>query len=86
MSHHRSANVASVCHTGGVQLLSELANFQFVPTLQSISIAELENVVNGNEALMARMSDKDSIDSMMLGWSFDEVDEDIVDSHMETAC
>ncbi|XP_016184669.1 putative disease resistance RPP13-like protein 1 [Arachis ipaensis] len=58
--------------------LGALANLQ-----QSISICELENVVNGSEALMARMSDKDGIDSMMLGWSFDEVDEDTVDSKME---
>ncbi|KAL4349120.1 uncharacterized protein DS421_10g288100 [Arachis hypogaea] len=85
MSHHQSADVASVCHAGGVQRLSELANFQFVPMLQSIFIAKLENVVNGSETLMARMSDKDGIDSMMLGWSFDEVDEDIVDSQMERA-
>ncbi|QHO20094.1 Zinc finger GRF-type protein [Arachis hypogaea] len=33
MSHHRSADVASVCHVGGLQRLVELANFLFVPTL-----------------------------------------------------
>ncbi|XP_057743300.1 putative disease resistance RPP13-like protein 1 [Arachis stenosperma] len=57
--------------------LGALVNLQ-----QSISIAELENVVNGSEALMARMSDKDGIDSMMLGWSWWRR-ENTVDSEME---
>ncbi|XP_052113943.1 putative disease resistance RPP13-like protein 1 [Arachis duranensis] len=49
---------------------------------QSISIDKLENVVNSNEASMARMFDKDGIDSMMLSWSWNK-DENTVDSEME---
>ncbi|XP_025635768.1 putative disease resistance RPP13-like protein 1 [Arachis hypogaea] len=49
---------------------------------QFISIDELENVVNSNEASMARMFDKDGIDSMMLSWSWNK-DENKVDSEME---
>ncbi|RYR27791.1 hypothetical protein Ahy_B01g051850 [Arachis hypogaea] len=74
LSHY----VVGKCDENKVTELGALANLQ-----QSISIVELENVVNGGEALMARMADKDGIDSMMLGWSFDEVDEDTVDSQME---
>ncbi|XP_029146792.2 putative disease resistance RPP13-like protein 1 [Arachis hypogaea] len=49
---------------------------------QSISIDKLENVVNSNEASMARMFDKDGIDSMTLRWSWNK-DENTVDSEME---
>ncbi|MED6136357.1 hypothetical protein PIB30_055435 [Stylosanthes scabra] len=49
---------------------------------KSIYIAKLENVVNSSEALDARMSDKDGIDSMRLSWSSNE-DENIVDSQIE---
>ncbi|RYR71464.1 hypothetical protein Ahy_A02g005727 [Arachis hypogaea] len=49
---------------------------------QSISIKELENVVNSNEASMAGMFDKDGIDFMTLSWSRNK-DENTVDSQME---
>ncbi|KAL4338888.1 hypothetical protein AHAS_Ahas12G0255400 [Arachis hypogaea] len=48
---------------------------------QSISIDKLENVVNSNEASMARMFDKDGIDSMTLSWSLNK-EENTVDSQM----
>ncbi|XP_029146785.1 putative disease resistance RPP13-like protein 1 [Arachis hypogaea] len=48
----------------------------------SISIGKLENVVNSSEALEARMSDKDGIDSITLIWSSNE-EENTVDSQME---
>ncbi|MED6208759.1 hypothetical protein PIB30_048316 [Stylosanthes scabra] len=48
---------------------------------KSIHIANLENVVNSSEALDARMSDKDGIDSMTLSW-WNE-DENVVDSQVE---
>ncbi|XP_057742149.1 putative disease resistance RPP13-like protein 1 [Arachis stenosperma] len=47
---------------------------------ESIFIGKLENVVNSSEALEARMCDKDGIDSMMLGWSWNR--ENTVDSGM----
>ncbi|XP_057742585.1 putative disease resistance RPP13-like protein 1 [Arachis stenosperma] len=50
---------------------------------QSISIDKLENVVNSNEASMARMFDKDGIDSMTLTWSWWNRDENTVDSEIE---
>ncbi|KAL4395490.1 hypothetical protein AHAS_Ahas02G0257200 [Arachis hypogaea] len=49
---------------------------------RSISIGKLENVVNSSEALEARMSDKDGIDSITLSWSSNE-EENTVDSEME---
>ncbi|XP_057741810.1 putative disease resistance RPP13-like protein 1 [Arachis stenosperma] len=57
--------------------LGALANLH-----QSISIDKLENVVNSSEALEARMSDKDGIDSITLTWSSNE-EENTVDSQME---
>ncbi|MED6208590.1 hypothetical protein PIB30_046714 [Stylosanthes scabra] len=49
---------------------------------KSIHIAKLENVVNSSEALDARMSDKDGIDTIALSWSPNE-DENIVDFQLE---
>ncbi|MED6183152.1 hypothetical protein PIB30_035362 [Stylosanthes scabra] len=49
---------------------------------KSIYIAKLENVVNSSEALDAKMSDKDGIDSMRLSWSSNK-GENIVDSQIE---
>ncbi|XP_025635783.1 putative disease resistance RPP13-like protein 1 [Arachis hypogaea] len=49
---------------------------------ESISIGKLENVVNSSEALEARMSNKDGIDSITLTWSSNE-EENTVDSEME---
>ncbi|XP_057742853.1 putative disease resistance protein At3g14460 [Arachis stenosperma] len=49
---------------------------------RSISIGKLENMVNSSEALEARMSNKDGIDSITLTWSSNE-EEDTVDSQME---
>ncbi|XP_020991797.1 putative disease resistance protein At3g14460 [Arachis duranensis] len=49
---------------------------------RSISIGKLENVLNSSEALEARMSDKDGIDSITLSWSSNE-EENTVDSQME---
>ncbi|XP_020992247.2 putative disease resistance RPP13-like protein 1 [Arachis duranensis] len=57
--------------------LGALANLH-----KSISILKLENVVNISEALEARMSDKDGIDSITLSWSSNE-EETTVDSEME---
>ncbi|XP_057741926.1 putative disease resistance RPP13-like protein 1 [Arachis stenosperma] len=57
--------------------LGALANLQ-----QSISITKLENVVNGSEASMARMFDKDGISSLILRWSSDK-DENTADSQVE---
>nr|XP_025661934.1 putative disease resistance RPP13-like protein 1 [Arachis hypogaea] len=57
--------------------LGALANLH-----ESISIVKLENVVNSGEALEARMSDKDGIDSITLTWSLNE-EENRVDSEME---
>ncbi|XP_057742587.1 putative disease resistance protein At3g14460 isoform X2 [Arachis stenosperma] len=57
--------------------LGALANLH-----ESISIGKLENVVNSSEALEARMSDKDGIDSITLTWSLNE-EENRVDSEME---
>ncbi|XP_020991795.1 putative disease resistance RPP13-like protein 1 [Arachis duranensis] len=48
----------------------------------SISIGKLENVVKSSEALEARLSDKDGIDSITLSWSSNE-EENTVDSQME---
>ncbi|KAL4338895.1 hypothetical protein AHAS_Ahas12G0255900 [Arachis hypogaea] len=57
--------------------LGALANLH-----ESISMGKLENVVNSSEALEARMSDKDGIDSIKLTWSLNE-EENTVDSEME---
>ncbi|RYR71454.1 putative disease resistance RPP13-like protein 1 [Arachis hypogaea] len=57
--------------------LGALANLH-----ESISIGKLENVVNSSEALEARMSDKDGIESIKLTWSWNE-EENTVDSEME---
>ncbi|MED6208334.1 hypothetical protein PIB30_044088 [Stylosanthes scabra] len=49
---------------------------------KSIYIHNLENVVNSNEAMDARMCDNDGIDSMRLSWWWNE-DENIVDFQIE---
>ncbi|MED6224430.1 hypothetical protein PIB30_083922 [Stylosanthes scabra] len=49
---------------------------------KSIHISKLENMVNSSEALVARMCDKDGIDSMRLSWSLYK-GENIVDSQIE---
>ncbi|MED6185464.1 hypothetical protein PIB30_057297 [Stylosanthes scabra] len=60
-----------------IKELGALANLH-----KSIHISKLENMVNSSEALDARMSDKDGIDSMMLSWSSNK-DENIVDPQIE---
>ncbi|MED6182149.1 hypothetical protein PIB30_025866 [Stylosanthes scabra] len=65
-------------HKGNkINELGALANLH-----DSIDISHLENVVNSSEALEARMSEKDGIDSLVLRWSLDE-DNNIVDSQIE---
>ncbi|XP_029149397.1 putative disease resistance RPP13-like protein 1 [Arachis hypogaea] len=60
-----------------IRELGALANIH-----QSISISKLENVVNSNEASMARMFAKDGIRYLELSWLPDE-DENIADSQIE---
>ncbi|QHO25846.1 putative disease resistance RPP13-like protein 1 [Arachis hypogaea] len=69
--------VVGKCEENKITELGRLANLQ-----QCISIAKLENVVNGSEASMARMFDKDGISSLLLRWSLDK-DENTADSQIE---
>ncbi|MED6182148.1 hypothetical protein PIB30_025865 [Stylosanthes scabra] len=72
------SNYAVGKHEGNkINELGALANLH-----EAVDISHLENVVNSSEALEARMSEKDGIDSLVLRWSSDE-DKNIVDSQLE---
>ncbi|RYR71453.1 hypothetical protein Ahy_A02g005713 [Arachis hypogaea] len=75
--HFLSNYVVGKHEENKIKELGALTNLQ-----ESISITKLENVGNSSEALEARMSDKDGIDSLWLRWSWDE-DENIVDFEVE---